>query len=96
MGLKSKRIYKKFFNNIQDSKDKLNKLIKKLKEKNKKIFGYGASTKGNILLEYFGINNKQIDYIAERNPEKFGKFTPSSKIPIIIIGTIIKGIQAYL
>ena len=47
------------------------------------IFGYGASTKGNILLEYFGINNKQIDYIAERNPEKFGKFTPSSKIPII-------------
>ena len=83
LGLKSKRIYKKFFNNIQDSKKKLNKLIIKLKEKNKMIFGYGASTKGNILLEYFGINNKQIDYIADRNPEKFGKFTPSSKIPII-------------
>ena len=42
---------------------------------NKTIHGYGASTKGNVLLQYFGITNKHIKYIADRNPKKNNHFT---------------------
>ena len=47
------------------------------------MFIYGASTKGNTLLQYYGINNKMINYAAERSPEKWGKYTIGSGIKII-------------
>ena len=47
------------------------------------IIGYGASTKGNVILNFCKINNKQISYICDANPSKKGKFTPGSEIPII-------------
>ena len=47
------------------------------------VHGYGASTKGNMLLQYFGINKDLLPFIAEININKFGKFTPGSNIPII-------------
>jgi hypothetical protein len=58
-------------------------LIKSLVADGKKIFGYGASTKGNVLLQYCGLTEKEIPFIAEVNPEKFGSFTPGTNIPII-------------
>jgi SAM-dependent methyltransferase len=51
--------------------------------KGKKVYGYGASTKGNTLLQYYGIGPDRIRAIAERQPQKFGKFTAGSWIPII-------------
>ena len=51
--------------------------------KKKTIHGYGASTKGNVLLQYFGLNQKYIKYIADRNPKKFNHYTPGTKIKII-------------
>ncbi|MDC3162670.1 methyltransferase, partial [Candidatus Pelagibacter sp.] len=42
-----------------------------------------ASTKGNVLLQYFGIGDKIIDYISDRNPQKFNCYTPGTKIKII-------------
>ena len=50
---------------------------------NKKIFIYGASTKGNTLLQYYNITPKQIKYAAERSPEKWGKYTIGTGIKII-------------
>lgn len=47
------------------------------------FFGRGASTKGNVLLQYCGFTTSDIPFIAEVNPDKFGKFTPGSMIPII-------------
>jgi NDP-4-keto-2,6-dideoxyhexose 3-C-methyltransferase len=47
------------------------------------IAGYGASTKGNTLLQYCGIGPKELPYIADRNPWKFGRLTPGSGIPIV-------------
>ena len=77
----------KTFHNFKNEIDKIKlKLINKLnqiKKNNGRIHGYGASTKGNVLLQYFGINNKYIDYIAERNPKKYNCFTPGTKIKII-------------
>ncbi len=59
-------------------------LLDFLSEVNKnEIIGYGASTKGNVILNFCQINNKQISYICDANPSKKGKFTPGSEIPII-------------
>jgi len=53
------------------------------KSRGLEVHGYGASTKGNMLLQYFGINKDLLPFIAEINENKFGKFTPGSNIPII-------------
>lgn len=58
-------------------------LIDALVADGKKIFGYGASTKGNVLLQFCGFTSKQIPFIAEVNEQKFGSFTPGTGIPII-------------
>ena len=59
-----------FFKLINVQKKKLLKLINKIIKKKEIIHGYGASTKGNVLLQYFGISSNKIRYIADRNPEK--------------------------
>ena len=48
-----------------------------------KIIGYGASTKGNIVLNHCNIKSKQIRYICDENPEKYGRYTPGTNIKII-------------
>jgi hypothetical protein len=58
-------------------------LIDALISDGKKIFGYGASTKGNVLLQFCGLTSKHIPYIAEVNKDKFGCYTPGTNIPII-------------
>tara|TARA_B100001057_G_scaffold5036_1_gene4554 strand:+ start:2114 stop:3331 length:1218 start_codon:yes stop_codon:yes gene_type:complete len=75
--------FKKFFKNINHLKIKLNKLIKKINKNGKKIHCYGASTKGNVLLQYYKINNKMISFAAERNKNKYNLFTPGTNIKII-------------
>jgi NDP-4-keto-2,6-dideoxyhexose 3-C-methyltransferase len=75
--------YYKFFKRINLIKIKLNKFLKKITNKNLIIHGYGASTKGNVLLQYFGLDNKLIPYIAERNPQKYNSYTPGTKIKIV-------------
>ena len=61
----------------------LTELILTLVEDGKKVFGYGASTKGNVLLQFCGLTKNHIPYIAEVNEEKFGCYTPGTAIPII-------------
>ena len=72
-----------FFKLINTQKTKLTKLIKKINYNKKSIHGLGASTKGNVLLQYFNISNKQIKYISDRNPQKYNTYTPGTKIKII-------------
>ena len=75
--------HKIFFKECQNHKTLLKKLLLTLKKQNKKILGYGASTKGNVLLQYCNIDSKILNYIAEVNKFKFDKFTPGSNIKII-------------
>ncbi len=49
----------------------------------KTIYVYGASTRGNTLLQFYGIDNKLITAAAERNPYKWGKITVGTNIPIV-------------
>jgi hypothetical protein len=57
--------------------------IKKENKKGKLIYLYGASTRGNTLLQYFELDNKLIKKAVERNQEKWGKIIASVGIPII-------------
>ena len=82
-GIGLKKTYKLFFTKILNEKIKLIKLIKKIKNEEQDIHGYGASTKGNVLLQFYNINNKVVNYIADRNPLKWNSFTPGTRIKII-------------
>lgn len=68
--------------NIDSLKKDLMDFLTTEKNKGKKIWGYGASTKGNTLLQYFGIDNNLIDGIAERSVHKWGLKTVGTNIPI--------------
>jgi hypothetical protein len=83
IGLHKKKTYKFFFKKILKEGAKLKNLIKKIKNKKLIIHGYGASTKGNVLLQFYDIGNKDINYIADRNLSKYNLFTPGTKIKII-------------
>ena len=72
-----------FKKRIDEVKNKCIDFLKTEKKKGKTIHVYGASTKGNVILQYFGIGTDLIDYAAERSPEKFGRYTVGSWIPII-------------
>jgi hypothetical protein len=72
-----------FTSNIKKSRDNLKKLIRKTISQNKKIHLYGASTKGNIILQFCDIRNNVISYAADRNRDKWNRVTPGSHIPII-------------
>ena len=58
-------------------------MIREIQQSGKRIFGYGASTKGNVILQYCGLTVSDIPFIAEVNEDKFGSFTPFTHIPII-------------
>jgi hypothetical protein len=88
--------WKSFFGKIQELKEQLVSFLKTEKLKGKKIWAYGASTKGNTLLQYFGINNELIDGIAERSIYKWGLKTVGTNIPIYSEDEMRKANPDYL
>jgi len=78
-----KTVYKEFAKRVRDNKNALKKFINNEVKKGKKIYVYGASTRGNTLLQYFNLNKKIIPCAVERNSEKWGKKIASLGIPII-------------
>ena len=83
MGLNTPRPYRDFEERVFRHRDDLTRLIRALNADGKKVLGYGASTKGNVVLQFCGLTANDIPAIAEVNPEKFGKVTPGTHIPII-------------
>ena len=83
MALDTDQPFKKFKDNIERNRNDLLFFINQERAKGKKIFVYGASTKGNVLLQYCGLNQEIIPYAADRNPRKWGTRTLGSNIPII-------------
>lgn len=80
--LDNPQTWKHFFERINSLKNEVFSFITEEKKKGKTIWGYGASTKGNTLLQYFGLDNTLIDGIAERSPYKYGTRTIGTNIPI--------------
>jgi SAM-dependent methyltransferase len=75
--------YKNFQDRVNVHKEELISLLKKLRKEGKRIHIYGASTKGNTILQWCGIDNRIIDVAAERNPDKYGARTLGTDIPIV-------------
>ncbi|MBU1235855.1 MAG: class I SAM-dependent methyltransferase [Gammaproteobacteria bacterium] len=83
MGLMTPRPYRDFEERVFRHRDDLRRLICSLVADGKKVYGYGASTKGNVVLQFCGLTVNEIPAIAEVNEEKFGRVTPGTHIPII-------------
>lgn len=83
MGLNTPRPFRQFEERVFEHRANLKRLITALNAAGKTVLGYGASTKGNVLLQFCGLSAKDIPMIAEINPDKFGCFTPGSRIPIV-------------
>ncbi len=75
--------YLLFASRVERHRTELKRVISGLAQSGKVVCGYGASTKGNVILQYCGFDANSIPYIADVNPEKFGSYTPGTRIPII-------------
>ncbi|NGX45992.1 MAG: hypothetical protein K940chlam2_01173 [Chlamydiae bacterium] len=74
--------YEAFANRVEQNREEMIDFLKKAKAEGKKVLGYGASTKGNTLMAYYGIGPDLVSHVAERNPIKWGRHTVT-RIPII-------------
>lgn len=83
LGLSKRSTIESFYKRINKLKADTKKLLDKIAKNNHKVIGYGASTKGNVLLQYYNLGKKDMKYIADRNPYKHGRYTPGTKIKII-------------
>ncbi len=81
--LDSEQPYKEFKDKIFNLRNELCNFLSVEKSKGKSIYLYGASTKGNVLLNFYNLDNTIITAAADRNPEKWGRKTPGTNIPII-------------
>ena len=79
----TKQDYLDFHERIKKIKKECVAFIKQEVKKGKKIYAYGASTKGNTILQYFGLDTSLLSGIADKSKEKWGKYTVGSWIPIV-------------
>lgn len=81
-GLDSLAPYKAFASRTEASRDALRKFLDDARAQGKTVAALGASTKGNVLLQYCGIDRDDIAVVGEVNPDKFGAMTPGTWLPI--------------
>ena len=75
--------FRRFEERVFQHRTDLTQLVTTLRSAGASVMGYGASTKGNVLLQFCGFDPAHIEAIAEVNEDKFGRFTPGSGIPIV-------------
>jgi hypothetical protein len=83
MGLDTPRPFRQFEERVFRHREDLRRLVRALVREGKKVLGYGASTKGNVLLQFCGLTPEELPAIAEVNSDKFGCVTPGTHIPIV-------------
>ena len=71
-----------FREKVERAREALADFLERAREAGKKVYGYGASTKGMVTLQYCRVTPSQVEAIAERNPDKVGMLTPGTDIPI--------------
>ncbi|MGB3513955.1 MAG: methyltransferase C-terminal domain-containing protein, partial [Microcoleaceae cyanobacterium] len=81
--LKTMAPFERFSNRIIQHRDEVRAFFDTMRSSGKKVYGYGASTKGNIVLNYCGITPQDLIAISDLQPQKDGLVTPGSRIPIV-------------
>ncbi len=83
LGLHTLVPYEQFAERVFAHRDALRNTLQRIQAEGKTVFGYGASTKGNVILQFCKLTSGDLPCIAEVNHDKFGCFTPGTKIPIV-------------
>lgn len=96
LGLYNIKNYLKFIERINSIKIKLNEILENIKREGKRIIGYGAAAKGNVLLNYCNIRKDILDYIVDATPWKQGLYTPGTHIPVYLIEKFRKDNPDYV
>lgn len=82
-GLHTLQPYLDFRQHVFAHREQLHAAVSDIRNRGLTVLGYGASTKGNVVLQFCGFTAQDIPAIAERNPEKYGRFAPGTLIPMI-------------
>ena len=83
LGLETDAPYEDFYRSVMTVRDELKSLLADIHERGKKVYVYGASTKGNTILQFCDIDNRLVEKAADRNPDKWSFRTPATNIEII-------------
>jgi NDP-4-keto-2,6-dideoxyhexose 3-C-methyltransferase len=81
--LSTRKVYADFRSRALAHRDDVRRFFEKARAKRQRVLGYGASTKGNVILQFCGITPRELPFIGEVNADKFGCYTPGTLIPII-------------
>ena len=82
-GVDSIAYYRDFARQVLEIKSSLRALVEQLRGQGKRLAAYGASAKGSTLLNFFGIDGRQLEFVADRSTHKQGRLTPGTHIPIL-------------
>jgi hypothetical protein len=82
MGLDGLTVWNDFRTRVDEARKALLHFLEEARRSRKRVCGLGASTKGNVLLQYFGIDERLLPVIGEVNEDKYGSFTPGTLIPL--------------
>jgi hypothetical protein len=88
--------YRPFVERTRDVRTKLSAMLHGLKAEGRRIAGYGAAAKGTTLLAYCDIGRDLLDYVADRNPFKQGRFMPGSRLPILPPARLLEDLPDYV
>lgn len=88
--------YDAFRERVKKNRQTLLSLLKKLRQDGKRVAGYGASARGNTLLNYYRIGTDILDYIVDRNSLKHGLYSPGMHIPVLAVEKILQDRPDYL
>jgi len=96
MGLNTLKPWKEFVVRMEKTKEALLSFLTQSKQDGKTVLGLGASTKGNVILQYCNITEELLPAIGEVNSDKCGCFTPGTLIPIVSQADVINAKPDYL
>ena len=96
MGLGTERPFREFAQRVAETKRALLAFLADVRKRGEKLYALGASTKGNVLLQYCGLTASDIPFIGEVNGEKWGRYTPGSNIRILAEDEVLAKQPKYL
>jgi NDP-4-keto-2,6-dideoxyhexose 3-C-methyltransferase len=96
LGLRTLAPYQAFAASSARLRDELRAFLSTARREGKRVAALGASTKGNVLLQFCGITTADIEAVGEVNPDKFGSFTPGTLLPIVPEDELLASRPDYL
>jgi len=95
LGLHLPATYDRFRRNCENSRDQLMALLHELKDRGKRVVGYGATSKSTTITNYCGITPELVEFISDTTPIKQGKFSPGAHIPVRPYEEFVRGYPDY-